>query len=314
MEFVASGKNSPQFARERFIAYDYFLSPSRIVFVDGGHGELVTSASYVDAFIRVAAVSFSKNRRVALKKEEGIIRVSTDIEGSQQVFRISGEHFSLPESVNLEAVTLADTASRLQAAASHARRIAEIGFAEELTAELAEGDVIVLDGTLEPKTRQERSALEKLYAAAIKSNVLVTALAKTSTMVTNLGNDALSVLLAVGPKGPWYYEPLFVPKSDGHNAAIFAVRLHESSKHAFRFEICSKQKAVDWTRLFGALSMNSRDFTFPGYPYGLILADRIARVSEHDREFLRARHAGKLGINLDTEEASANAHQILDSL
>ena len=88
------------------------------------------------------------------------------------------------------------------------------------------------------------------------------------------------------------------------------------SKHCFRFEIFKKQKD-DKMKVLGCLIDNCRDISFPGYPYGLILADRFARVSNKEKEYLQ-----NILLSQDKEQIKGiidgtrtnDAHSILDSI
>ena len=65
------------------------------------------------------------------------------------------------------------------------------------------------------------------------------------------------------------------------------------------------------------LKNNAKDLSFPGYPYGLILADKLARVSDKEAEYLKAKFfaaAGSKWSNLKNRMAAVNAHEVLDRM
>ena len=85
------------------------------------------------------------------------------------------------------------------------------------------------------------------------------------------------------------------------------VKLHPQAKHVFRFEGDEE--------ILPLLIYNSNDALFLGYPYGLILIDKIARVSNQEKNSLRM----KFLLNKENKEISeylrtADAHSILDNL
>jgi len=86
------------------------------------------------------------------------------------------------------------------------------------------------------------------------------------------------------------------------------VRLHKRSEHVLRFEIFKDQDLIDYGKIVSLISNNAKDITLPGYPYGLIKADRFARVSEHEREFLHTQLSAKFHIEDKT------VHQVLDNM
>ena len=94
---------------------------------------------------------------------------------------------------------------------------------------------------------------------------------------------------------------------------MFFAKLHKNSSRIFRFEIFKEQKP-ELNTIFSILANNSKDPVFLGYPYGLIEADKLARVSNDEADLLRS----SLGIRLEKSQISSfnqrNAHNILDSI
>ena len=98
----------------------------------------------------------------------------------------------------------------------------------------------------------------------------------------------------------------------GHQADISFIKLNEKSKYIFRFEVYKKQ-VHDATKMLNLLEENSKDPAFIGYPYGLIEADRFARVSNQERDYLRIILQTKLKDKWDSLNI-LNAHDILDTI
>jgi hypothetical protein len=192
-----------------------------------------------------------------------------------------------------------------------ARRILELKMAAE-AAENEKDAVIVLDGTLEAVFEGEDRYLQRLYDSAEKNRNIVVALAKTNTVLATDGRLFAETLENNSPNGAWRYWNVAEISSEKHRAELEFVKLHEKSKHVFRLEVY-KKRAKDAEKAVNTLAMTANDVTFPGYPYGLIITDRIARVSEADAEYLMARNIEsekkfKGGIN------ALNAHEILDRM
>ena len=87
----------------------------------------------------------------------------------------------------------------------------------------------------------------------------------------------------------------------------YFVKLHEKSKHVFRYE--GKKEYLSF------LVENCNDALFLGYPYGLIFVDRMARVSNSEKNSLKM----KFLLNKENKEVvdyltTSNAHEILDNL
>ena len=89
-----------------------------------------------------------------------------------------------------------------------------------------------------------------------------------------------------------------------------------ASRHAFRIEVYNRQNEKI-PELAAELSENSKEITFPGYPYGLIMADRFARVSNNEADITRAkiRATADAGMKkLLKQEKALDAHGILDGM
>jgi hypothetical protein len=101
-----------------------------------------------------------------------------------------------------------------------------------------------------------------------------------------------------------------------------AVKLHRQSEYVFRFEVLkdqvNKNNFGEVELIVSALAENSKDVSFPGYPYGLIDADKFARVSMTEKtvnEFqFRAAVPQKLWEKISKFVRSSDAHEILNKM
>ena len=122
-------------------------------------------------------------------------------------------------------------------------------------------------------------------------------MAKSSSLFTVNGLSPVVLLNRMAPRGIWKYQL---------NDSTSFVKLHQNAKHVFRFE------GID---CLSYLISNCKDALFLGYPYGLILADQLARVSNEQKNSMRM----KLILNEKNKEIkdalfTQNAHDILDNL
>jgi len=155
-----------------------------------------------------------------------------------------------------------------------------------------------------------------LYNKAVESGVNICGVAKTNTLVTDSGRSISSALKRISPSGKWFYHPVCEINSEDHNAEMFFVRLNELSEYIFRLEIF-KGMSFDFNEIISQLAENSRDYSFPGYPYGLIEAHRNALISLHEKEYHLAKIRLLLGREferINDDISSINSHDILDSL
>ncbi|MEM2110104.1 MAG: hypothetical protein QW327_06455, partial [Candidatus Odinarchaeota archaeon] len=120
-----------------------------------------------------------------------------------------------------------------------------------------------------------------------------------------------------------WYILLAESSTKDHRAAIFAVKLNPISEYVFRYEILWDQYAKMSDKVLNEilwrLCENSSDLVFPGYPYGLIAADRFARVRYNEIEAYKTILLSELSKNdiferILSRVKSANAHEVLDKL
>ncbi|MBI2137015.1 DNA double-strand break repair nuclease NurA [Candidatus Woesearchaeota archaeon] len=281
-----------------------------LVFADGGNAEIISVPGLSLQLARTAAVEMKNNRLQKItRKEFYILAAAEEKEGklvaTAKIYDSKGNKY--------EAEAGYTNGKSLQKLCESIRKCAEIKLAAEATEENA---ITVLDGTLEAENETEEKELEKLYETAERKNAIVAAVAKTTTLLTEKGSPFSAMLLQKGPEKSWQYSPVAEISGEKHKAGIFFAKMHEKSRHAFRIEIYNRQKEKI-PELVAELAENSKEITFPGYPYGLIMADKMARISEKEAECLKAKIAATAGKNwgaIGRSLSALNAHEILDSI
>lgn len=297
-------------------------SGKKIAFVDGGNAEILKAPNFSLHFIRTFACVYQKKKKIAMKKHEFYALIHSAAENNEIVYKT--RLFPIKKAVLLDENELSFSSfdptlrtglhrADISRVGDAIRRFAELRAAVEV---LGDSDVVILDGNLQATITSENKYLEELYQKALEKEVLVTALAKTSTIFTKKGNSMSGLLNEIGPKDRWYYYPIANISSEDHQAKLFFVRLHEKSDYVFRFEAHNKNMFKP-EELFGLLASISKDPVFLGYPYGLIEADRFARVTNEEKESLKIQFivkAGKTWNKLVKYVNSTNAHDVLDSI
>jgi len=268
-----------------------------IAFIDGGQAEIISAGNFCLSFIRIGAEIFEKNKRIGSEKREFYLLtkarwVKDELFYENKIFPVIGIKMVREEdlfiSSNDQSIKSGIERAAISKISNVARRFAELSLATEIQHKF---DFVVLDGTLE-KTFSN----EEIYLSRIKENV--SSLAKSSSLFTVQGNSPVILLNKICSLGAWSY---FL-----ENKSYF-VKLHEKAKHIFRFE--GNQKVLPF------LINNSNDALFLGYPYGLILVDQFARVSNEEKNSLKMNFLLK-AENKEIAEYlnSSNAHDILDNL
>ena len=100
-----------------------------------------------------------------------------------------------------------------------------------------------------------------------------------------------------------------------YNTLPFFIKLNNKAEYVFRLDIFKEQK-FDINEVLSVLVDNSNDLTFPGYPYGLLLSDRFARVSNEEKEYLRTLLQSKIGNKWSklSKYVNLDVHEILDNI
>jgi len=320
------------------------VEPSiRMAFVDGGNQEILGAPNFSVQINRIYFNILKGRSRILPKslprKIEFYSATMSDFRDEEifydtRLFPLKDEFADLvPDERHLSfssrdrAVTFGTQRADIGLVATMARRFAEWEFARHIVEdELERGDLIVHDGTLQTSHTNEQIYTARAFGAAIEKGVVFAGLSKTSTLFTTTGLSLLGAVQKLAEdykmKGPWCL-PIARVVNVHHNAFLYVVKLHENAKYVFRYEICGDQARRMSEEAFccvtSALASNSKDISFPGYPYGLIDADRFARVSGDEIEkyqVLLMSELSKLGKwkKVSRHICSGDAHSVLDVL
>ena len=245
------------------------------------------------SLIRIVAIFFQNNKKIGAETHE-LYLLTTAINKNEEIYyesKIFAEKPLIDEadlfiSSNDETIRSGLERAPLTKISNTARRFAELALAAKITA-----DYVLLDGTLQPTFKNEERYLKK-----IKNSV--SALAKTNTLFTSSGNNPVIFLNKSSPSGCWSYLA---------EKQTYFVKLHEKSNYIFRFE--------GNLEILPLLLSHSNDALFLGYPYGLILADKLARISNQEKSNLAANFI----LRAENREIrdylySGKAHEILDRM
>ena len=299
---------SKNLKKDFFRPIDIIQSNKKIAFVDGGNTEVISRSDLCVQFVRIFYVVFQGKEKLEKGKYEFFVitRVKNDKFDVEIVTNNDEERKFIPnvEDLNLNRFDSTIRSGLGKASVSKpgniARQFSELCLAKELSSSV---DYIVLDGTLQEKVTNHGKYLGRLFENCEKNGCKVFGLSKSTDMLTENGKGINSVLMKNGPDGPWLYYPVF--ENIDTDVNIGFVKLNSKSDRCFRFEFI---REVD-NELLSLLSMNSSDPVFLGYPYGLIVADQFARVSNQEKEYYSTLIRSKARIELFKD-----SHDILDSI
>ena len=293
------------FDAKNFQHIDPSHSRGKIAFLDGGNLPLIQAPSFAVHFERVYFNCFQGKERAKLgipSKLEFFVVTTSSGEGGKMGYEstfipLDEEHAKyLPDDKDLvfdsydESMREGKEQIQIPRIGDVARSFAEWGYAGFVCNELAEGDIFVRDGTLHAPYTNQTAYAEQTYDIARRKGVLFCGVSKTSHLYTTSGLPLVAAInrLARGNKvlAPWYYEDIVGITDPAHKADLNFARLNAAGDYVFRVEMLKGQEKSK-VELMSALAANSADISFPGYPYGLLDADKNARVSEDELDALK---------------------------
>jgi len=292
---------------KNFHSLENIGSEKTICFIDGGNAELISSNNISVQAVKIAAVIYKGSKKLKFEVKDFYTLIT--FKGDKFFVKTFPEEFTFELSVDDESLKEGKNVVSISKITGFVRRLAELKLAAEM---VDDSNFIVLDGSLEEKFGEEKQYLNALYEIADHLEITIVGLCKTNSLLTNSGK-AVSAVLDKLKKGAWYYHPVALIDSDDFKADIFMCKLHNKGKHVFRVDVHGK----DFKGLFAELMVNSSDPVFLGYPYGLVEADKQARISNKDKEYLRTKLMVELGSEwekIKSLETTKDAHGILDSI
>jgi len=303
---------------------------NKIAFIDAGSAEIIKSSNFSLSLIRVYYTIYQKNKRIEAKKQDFYSFIYTkNIDGElfYNVEFINNEDKNEKNNINLdkndlllssldETIKQGITRANISNMSNVIRRFSELKTAINIIDLLNDSSILVLDGSLQCTFTNEKKYFYELYKKAVEKKIIICGLSKTTTLMTDKGNSIANALNKFSQKGKWFYQPVADIKSNQHKAEMAFVKFHESSKHIFRFEIYKEQKEYI-SAVINLLASNCKDPVFIGYPYGLIEADKNARISNQEKDMLLTLFSAKFGKDWEkVKESLSNidAHEVLDSI
>lgn len=180
------------------------------------------------------------------------------------------------------------------------------------------GSLVLVDGDLQPDWRIPSSFLAALLTRAEARGVVPIGVTKHSSLsrggaplIGQLEREAESTY---GPRAMWW-APIARTRGDvGHGGVqVVAARLDPDARFAFRVDLPA---SVEPEAVLGMLASLCDDAAFPGYPYPLSVADRLAACPGWLRAETRSRLDELLetaGVPLEVRDrAFADRHNLME--
>ena len=261
-----------------------------IAFVDGGNLEIIKTPALSLFFNRIYYCIYKKNKRVDKKRIEFYSLITSDEKNISSTCypKIIKDYSFDPFDKDLITSHRRLSVSKV---GNFIRRLAELKTSLEINS-----DFVVLDGSLDYVHKYEKEIINDFNNIA--------GLSKTISLITKNGLSVAGYLNKINNKETWYYKA---------KDNLYFIKLHKNSKYVFRLDYPKNDLDV----LLSLLIENSKDPIFLGYPYGLIEADKFARVSKKEAEILKLNIKTKLKKDYKEIEPhlnSMNSHYILDNI
>lgn len=296
--------------KDNFVEIKERDSGKRIAFVDGGQAELLKTVNFSLQFIRTAALVFADNKKIKSLMNEFFVLIDTD-KNDEYFTEIIPMKGNVIENIRINALDPCIREGYERASVSKlggiVRRFAELALVKEVIGNLHKEDVVVLDGALKSMVRGEDEYLKQVFDEARSSGIIISSLAKTNNRIFE-GECVASQIQESAPDNAWYYS-----LNEEYSYEVGIVKLHQNSNYVFEFNILKGYS----DEVLSLVAACSKDVSFPGYPYGLIQVDRLARVNNQERDYLLMRvkaKAGKQWQLIQKRLNILNAHDILDNV
>jgi hypothetical protein len=179
------------------------------------------------------------------------------------------------------------------------------------------GGLVLVDGDLVPDWRIPSSWLEALVGRAAERRLLLAGVTKHSSLARGgaplLGQLEREAEAAFGPRAAWWTRVASIRSDVGPGLQVLAARLDPDARFSFRIDLPAD---ADAEAALGAVSALSDDAAFPGYPYPLTVADRLAACPSWVRADVWAQLEDvfdRAGVPLDVRErAFTDRHRLME--
>lgn len=282
-------------------------SNKKIMFIDGGNQEIIGASNFSYSFIRVCACIYQNNKRIDEKNIETNCLITTKKINDKLVYNAKLDDMEYNFDIYDKTLSVGDHKVNIEKIGDTVRKFLEVIMATNL---IEENAIITLDRDLEISTTGEKELFDKLMQKALNNNAVVCGITKTNTLFTESGNSLPAMLQNISDKDSWYYHPIV--RIEESLADMYILKLHDKSDYVFRLDIIGNANEV-----ISILAKNSKDPAFLGYPYGLVWADKRARVSNKEKEIMQTQMFVKFGKDFKKIKAylnTKNAHGVLDNI
>jgi hypothetical protein len=274
--------------------------PDDVWAVDGGQA-LVADARCLQLLVTRAARARFRGGRCVLE-DEGELRAAL-LGGAEGPVALAGLGLALAPGTSVDVNLLRDRW--------------EWEAVERCVVEAEPGALVLVDGDLQPDWRIPSTYLGDLLADAAARHVLLAAVTKHSSLARGgaplLGQLELEAEARFGPRARWWATVARTRADVEPGLQVAVARLDPDARFAFRVDLPADAEPA---AALGALAALSDDAAFPGYPYPLTVADRLAACPGWLRHEVRMQlddHFDRAGVPYDVRDrAFADRHGLME--
>ena len=276
-------------------------APGDVWAVDGGQG-LVADARCLQVYVtRAARVRWQQGRAVV--EETGPVRAHLMGLGEERA-ALAASGAPIPAGAPVDVNLLRDWE--------------EWQTVSDCVAGCDRGGMILVDGDLQPDWRLPSSWLAGLLAKAAGRRVTVVGVTKHTSLSRDggplLGQLERQAEVTFGPRARWWVPVARTAPGVEPEIRVLVARLDPDARFSFRIDLPAGAGAP--AEILGGLAALADDAAFPGYPYPLSLADRLAACSSGVREEVWDQIRSGLdraGVPLDVQErAFTDRHRLME--
>lgn len=289
--------------------------PKEIAFIDGGNIEIIGNNNFSFQLMRIYFTIYNNNKRTNNKKSDYFVLINSIKKENSIIYQAEiYKEDKLIDSIQYE-LSKNNEQLKPENIINNIRRIYEIREVTNISNLIKPDGIIVLDGNLCTKDEIEQGELNKAYERIKEKQLILTAISKTSSILTDTGVNLVGYINNLEDNNTkWIYHPICINNNPLHKAEIIIAKLHEKNEFAFIIDIFNENKHKI-QEICSQLATNSKDPVFLGYPYGLIDADKQARCQNQEQSYLQTRllqskDSKKIRKLINTNKA----HDILDSI
>ncbi|HET9441830.1 MAG TPA: DNA double-strand break repair nuclease NurA [Acidimicrobiales bacterium] len=188
---------------------------------------------------------------------------------------------------------------------------------ERSVLEAEPGAMVLVDGDLQPDRRIPPAFVAGVMATAAGRGVVLAGVTKHSSLARGgsplVGQLEIEAAGLLGPRSTWWAPVARTRPEVGYDLQVMVARLDPSARFAFRVDLPA---GLDPEPALGALAALADDAAFPGYPYPLAVADRLAACPGWLRQEVRMQlddHFDRAGIPPEVRErAFADRHGLME--